>query len=290
MEGRAKKLPKILVCSPFNNEDHSIPYFIEALEKLDYPKELMDLVWIENDSVDETWKLLNKYYEKIKNDNKYNSIKLIKKSFGLENLGKITQEDFGKGQHLFGKNYMRNYMKDSRMRGQRLVDIYHLFFEFLRDEHEFILFFMADCIPQENAIKRFLEVFEKFKDAGWVGGVIHGRTPIQDKLCPLFFSRKNYKNVKLNLFRYGVDEEIILKQAKGEIVFDVPYTAHFFLIKSSIVKNGARFSVYGIEIVQSFVEHLWKMGYKVYCASDIYIKHVSLDGKIYRDGLRGRKK
>jgi hypothetical protein len=34
---------------------------------------------------------------------------------------------------------------------------------------------------------------------------------------------------------------------------------------------------------------MWKMGLKVYCASDIYLQHISLDGKIYRRNILEEK-
>lgn len=48
----------ILIVTPFRNEDYSIPHYLRALKEIDYPKDLIDLYWLENDSSDKTLSML----------------------------------------------------------------------------------------------------------------------------------------------------------------------------------------------------------------------------------------
>ena len=48
----------ILILTPFRNESHSIPHYMKALRALDYPPELIEVYWLENDSSDITLRML----------------------------------------------------------------------------------------------------------------------------------------------------------------------------------------------------------------------------------------
>jgi hypothetical protein len=62
-------------------------------------------------------------------------------------------------------------------------------------------------------------------------------------------------------------------------------TGHAWMVKPEIYWHGGKMELDDCEIVYPFIKKLWGMGLKVYCASDIYLKHISLDGKIYRNNL-----
>lgn len=277
----------ILVCTPFNNEEQSIDQFVAGMLAIDYPKDLMDIIWIENDSVDRTWEKLQKWYKKLKS--LYHSFQLIQQDYGLKRLGKATISDFIDAQA--GKNKLST-MADRMQRGERLRDIYHFFFEQTDQErHKFILFLFADVVVPSNIITRYIEVFKTHKDAGWVGGVHHKRFPYHIRRNPRIhesiagIAGPLIKSTSYPYIVYTTDEDILKKQTDGEIIFECAMTGHAWMVKPEIYWDGGKMALDDCEIVYPFIKKLWGMGLKVYCASDIYLKHISLDGKIYRHNL-----
>lgn len=285
--------PKILVCSPFNNEDQSIPSYIESLKALHYPKDKLDIIWIENDSVDNTKELLQKYYKKLTAEGYHITYRSI--SFGLEKMGKFSVKDFATGNNVqYGKNYCHS-KADSVARANRLIKVYNTFFDEYLTDHEYVLFFMADCIPDKEALLDLLRVYCIKADAGWVGGIIHHRYPIEYKVTPWLFKdksevqhsyREQFKGAGGDTISYRpTEDELILMLRNKEFIFNCVYTAHFWLIKSSIIKTGIRFKYCDFEVVMGFIDDMWKQGFKVYCDGRVFLKHVSLNGKIYREKL-----
>jgi GT2 family glycosyltransferase len=272
----------ILICSPFNNEDHSIDQYVESLLALDYPKELIDLVWIENDSNDTTWEKLQKHYEEIKVKYNYHSFELYQKHYGLERFGKLTQAQANQ-RYTSGKNNLEN-MGEAIMRAQRLCDVYHFLFSHLTKEHDYFMVFMSDALPPSNVILRYLEVFDLKKDAGWVGGVHHQRYPRHGKLAAPLFLGAEKGNRGGSGVKYISDKELS-DMAKNDPIIECLITGHVFMIKPKVIFDGARMSVQGYDIVVPFTDKIREMGLKVYCATDIYLRHISLDGKIYRNSL-----
>ena len=65
-------MKSILIVTPFRNEEHSVPHYLKSLKALDYPHELVDVYWLENDSSDNTLALL----QAAKDDFNFNSLTL----------------------------------------------------------------------------------------------------------------------------------------------------------------------------------------------------------------------
>lgn len=286
------RLVPLLITSPFNNESHAIPQYFESLINLDYPKELIDLVWLENDSNDESWELLQKYAQIIRQNYKYHSFKVIRRNYGLKELGKVKPEDFGKPEHnvYSGKNYAGT-IDLAIKRAERLCQIYDYFFSLLDEHyHRFWVMFMADAPAPPNTLKRYLEVMHDYPDCGWVGAVHHKRFPthirksmneppsIAGLAAPIALERNDG-------YRYMTDAEILKLQKEGHVVFECGMTGHVFMVRTDIIFSGARMDISNYEIIEPFLRKMRRMGYKMYCASDIYLQHISLDGKIYRHDL-----
>jgi hypothetical protein len=277
----------ILICTPFNNEDQSIDMYIQSLLAIDYPKEFIDLVWVENDSVDKTWVMLQKY-AKIIEKKGYRSFTLVQQDYGLKKFGKSTMRDFR--DNAAGKNKVTEFSGRVE-RGKRLCKIYHYFFEQLKPDDEYIMFLFADVVVPMQIIKRYLEIFRDYRDAGWVGGVHHKRFPLHMR------SRPEVSIVQAGVagplrriaeppyVAYVSDKWILEKQMRGEVVFEVAMVGHAWMMLPRIFAEGGRTGINTVEIIMPLIEKTWEMGLKVYCASDIYLQHISLDGKIYRRNL-----
>jgi hypothetical protein len=179
-------------------------------------------------------------------------------------------------------------------------------------KHDFVLFYLADAIAQPDALIRFIDVMEKHSDAGWVGGVMHRRFPLHREnlqgRCGLhspflkFYDEKelpsdwmttarswiiNGKSVGYPYQVRGITEkEILDRQKRGEGIFnDCCCLGHVWLIRRDVILKGVRFRNGRIEAGLSSERDLDAIGYKIYCDSYVYIKHISVDGKIWRDSL-----
>lgn len=297
-----KEKIRILICTPFCNEEHSIPKYVKSLLGLDYSKDLIDLLWVENNSEDNTWKLLQKYASKVKNAG-YASFRLIQKS---SDMGIMPKEPVG--IYTSGKIHLSyGYLKRS---ANHLLNLYNFFLDEIRKEHDFIMYYFADVVTPSNTIKRFLSVMKTYKDCGWVGGIIHRRMPRHFRFPtqdPLTFGLegptiKVYSNSKLpsgfrkewihkyKEYPYGIrgstEEEILERQKNNDGIFnDVCCTGHVLLIRGTLVRQGIRFKKAIVESAVQFERDMDVLGYKIYCDSYIYLKHISVDGKIYRHDL-----
>lgn len=217
------------------------------------------MVWLESDSVDQTWPLLQKRHKEIVSTQPYRSFRLIQKSYGLK----------------FPKNPPGSYYRDVRpgMRGdnklwrkqaENLIAVHHFFFSLLKDQDYFMLY-LADAVSPPNAIRKYLEVFNRKRDAAWVGGIHHRRYPRHKNMgCPRYFNGK-----------------VIPETEIPKTVFECGFTCHVFLIKSDVLKRGARLSFNWTECYIPFSNAIRQMGYKIYCDPSVYLKHVSTDGKIW---------
>lgn len=307
--------PRILVCTPFCNEEHSIPLYVDGLLKLDYPKELIDLVWIENCSSDNTWECLKKAREEIVQNHSYNSFTLYQKpSQYYDKIEKQVLADYLKSG-MGGKVSPNNPKQTLQYRPSHQIGIWNDMLDSMIDHQDFVLFIFADVVVQENTITKFLEDFKTYPDAGWFGLVMHRRferhkrkadqnpahfglnsptimTCDADYINVIFLGGKPewIINSSPKLYPYRIrgitEEEVLALQAAGHGIFQVCCTGHVFMIPRKIIKDGFRFRLASIESGIGAEIDLGIMGYKMYCDSFIYAKHISVDGKIYRTGLK----
>lgn len=290
---------RILVCCPFNNEAHSMKLFMKSLVKIDYPRELIDLVLFENNSTDATWERLVRHHRRLKKLN-WHSVTLYRKTDG-ELFPKLKHRDFakpllvrkrGKKAQLMPPIYSGKHLvwgKQVFARAKNVRNMYYFLFNLLKPEHDFFMMMMTDMMYPPNILKRYVEVMEKFSDAGWVGGCHHRRFPTHTIIAaPYIFAKHPIKRTLKYISVYqNVREptplEIIMARRKSGLIFEVFMTGHGFMLRPEIVKRYGQNidTVSQIEIVTPIITSMWKAGYKVYCASDIYQKHISLDGKVY---------
>lgn len=327
---------RILIGSLFCNEDHSIDQYVSSLLELDYPKELIDVVWVENNSSDNTKSILQHYYYKLLKEYNYHSIKFYSK---IAPFGPLPKEHFG--MERSGKVAETKISWEER--GKYHLMLHNFLFDKMTDEHDFILFWFADAIPEKpDFLKRLIRDMEIYSDAGWFGGVQYERFP-RHRRChcgdvldrhdsPWYYGleapylkftdlsdlvntpankqynlkqTKNgtngwnipygyphywYLNMKKNGYSFFIriieEEEILARQKAGRGVFcDICSTPHIFLIPRIVVKNGLRWRIHDGETSIAIEIDLAKMGYKMYCDSYVFFRHISVDGKIWRDHL-----
>jgi len=236
--------PKILIVTPFRNEDHSVSQYLEALKAVDYPKKLIDLYWLENDSSDKTLSML----KAAKGGMPFNSTTLE----SVKIIGSLQ------------KNKPGDYFKDigfGHRRGKVWVIIWNKYFIPLarKVKHKYILFWYADALAPPNVITEYLKVFDKYP-AGWVGGKMRRRFP-------------RHKHV-LSPWPSG----FALSKSKEPLVCRL--TGHVFMIpRESLSKCECNYNPK--EVHYAIINGLKAQGLKVYYQPTVYIPHVSMDGKIH---------
>jgi len=240
-------LPRILIITPFRNEEHSIPHYLGAMHNLDYPPELIDVYWLENDSSDNTLTLLREAEQ----DYNFNSLTLDPVMI----LGPVEKKPSGE------------YWKDipsGRLRVQPWLTIWNdCFLPFIvKSKADYVMPWYADALAPPDVITEFLKVFGSYSDAGWVGGALYRRHPRQGELdaprpCELAYSKKAVR---------------------------VDYTAHIWMMPR-IPLTKCVFGYVAAEMHLSLIADLAKQGLHVYYQPSVFIKHVSTDGKIYDHSL-----
>ena len=251
-------MKSILIVTPFRNEEHSIPQYLESLCAVDYPHELIDVYWLENDSSDNTLKML----KDAKPEMPFNST--ILESINI--LGSLKKRPPG------------DYYKDRR-RGPKTWPVIwnNHFLPLIRESGaDYVLVWYADAVAPHNVITEYLKVFSKFGDAGWVGGSMH--------------RRKGYSRLRRGNAVMPLVFPLPLDQANSKKIVRVSYTGHCWMCpRPSLAKT--RFYIHrGRDMHLSLIKGLSEQGLNVYYQPTIYLKHISTDGKIYRHSLKeGRK-
>lgn len=296
IEANAKK---ILIATPFCNEAHSIDQFMVSLKEIAYPKSQIDLLWIENNSSDDTWEMLNKYYEEFKSLG-YSSHRLQQKT--STKYGKIIKQvgdEYGK-TGLGGKIGQDNPHEVMKQRPAHQISIWNDMLNAMTDEHEYILFWFADTVCPTNLINKYKVDFNEHPDAGWLGGVMHKRSPRHKRVegqhtmhyglaSPYVkvYERQPDERfvVRSSSYPYGVramtEDEILHLRKENITIVEACCTGHVFMISRKVVKEGFKFELAPLETGLQCERFLNSLGLKMYADLTIYIQHISVDGKIY---------
>jgi hypothetical protein len=322
---------KILLFTPFCNESHSLTKYINSLLKIDYPKKLIDIFWVENSSEDNTWELLQEKKQEI--EHLYRSFTLIKVNGGFTLPKVLLADTCGTG----GKVASGTSEQIKKTRVNLQISIWNYAMSFF-DDQDYMLFYFADVVVQPSIIKKYIEDLENHSDCGWVGGVMHKRFPhhvvapdgstLYDGLsCPFFelqdddpipkyhkrlggyryqymirdyfaqydkisgFFDKYCARFPRNVFpyRYGyyvpMEQEIIDLQNIGDGVHECVTTFHVWMLRSEIIRLGLKFYVAPHDSTFAFEHDMHKYRYKMYVDTNVYLKHISVDGNIYRTGV-----
>lgn len=248
--------PKILLITPFRNEAHSLPHYLTALYHLEYPPELIDTYWLENDSTDNTLEMLR---------SALNQMPFRKTVLQYINL-------IGGAKKRAPGEYCKDMEYTVSLRSAPWMQIWNDYFlpRIRKSKTDYVLMWYADSIPPANVVTEYLEVFKEKHDAGWVGGGIYRRRPREKELrCP-----------------------IPTDKAYSDKVEEVTYISHCWMMPR---EAAAKLSMWDIvpqimcgpirDIHMSLIEGLKKQELRVYYQPSVFLQHVSTDGIIYTKSL-----
>jgi len=239
------KLPTVLIMTPFRNEDHSVSHYVKGLRNLDYPHELIEIFWLENDSTDNTLQLLRDALPTIPFKTTLDSVLI---------LGGVKKEPRG------------GYWKDLRYGSPRVDAWLHIwnkmFFPMIREKtQDYVLMWYADAVAPPNVIHEYLKVFDEYP-AGWVGGSLSRREP------------------RLPTIPSPVESPWPTEIVNTENITRCRLTGHVWLMPRDAAMD-CELRINPPEIHLSIIECLEKKGLYVYYQPSVYLKHVSTDGSIH---------
>ena len=237
---------RILIISVFRNEAHAIPYYLDSLRAISYPHNLIDVVWFENDSSDESYQLLlcGKMYLQ-----DFWSLQLTH----IDILGRVD------------KNKKLSYAKDVPYGTKRIkpwLCLWNQYFitTILKSECEYVLIWFGDCVPPPDVIQEYLKVYEQYPDCCWVGGEMWRRHPRENEcISPWLYGNR-------------VPKEIT----------KVPFASSHCWLGRREYFEGVEFRYHKADMHLSLIEQFAAKGLYVYFQPSVKLKHVSTDGKIYR--------
>jgi len=251
----------ILIVTPFRNEEASIRLYLDGLHDLTYPRDRVKCVWIENDSTDATYELLRRAL--IEGESPYWT-KLYRTSI----IGPQPKRPPGE------------YYKDVPYGDLRVKPWIVLWNEWfiplaLKSEANYMVLYMADCVPPPTVFEEYLQVFRDHPEAGWVGGAMHSRYPQHNRLYSPWLLGRDPPSL-------------------GSPPFDLPRevcevnmaSPHCAMIPVEALRDRVAASTsFTWDIHSSVINCLKAKGYKVFYTPKVYLQHVSSDGKIYRTGI-----
>lgn len=239
---------RVLIISPFRNEEHSIPYYMESIKNLTYPHELIDIQIFENDSSDDTYnQLFSKVHQYQLESFNYWSVK------HLDIMGKVE------------KSKTFSYVKDVPYGKDRIKAWLILWNEYfiptiLKSECDYVLIWFADCVAPPNVIEEYFKVYEQYPDCGWVGGKMWRRHPREGE-C-------------ISPWQYG-------NRIPKEIT-KVPFAASHCWLSKKEYFDDIEFRYHKADMHFSIIEQFKARGLYVYFQPSVNLGHVSNDGKIYK--------
>ncbi|MDD5061358.1 MAG: hypothetical protein PHN44_03640 [Candidatus Marinimicrobia bacterium] len=237
--------PKILIISVFRNEAHAIPHYLKSLESISYPHDLLDVIWLENDSSDTTYYLLRAGMEKLKTL----KIQLIQTTI-LGSVAKNTEFSYTK-DIPYGKERIKPWL---------CLWNEHFIPEISKSKCEYVLIWFGDCVAPPNVIQEYLKVYERYPDCGWVGGEMWRRHPRENE-C-------------ISPWLYG-------NRVPTEIT-KVPFAASHCWLGKRQYFEGVEFQYHKADMHLSLIEQFAAKGLSVYFQPSVKLRHVSTDGKIWK--------
>ena len=251
-------MTRILIITPFRNEDHSIPLYLESICVLDYPSKDIAVYWLENDSTDNTLKMLEEAKPKLP----FRAVRLD----SVKILGPVKKLKSGShGKDIgYGEHRVKSW----------LVIWNEYFLPMIRKSNaDYVLMWYADSVVEPNIIKKYLKVFADFKDAGWVSGAIYFRYPKHMHLAaPIPLDTKTNK------------PRLPCPPGSTKPV-KVKYSGHVWMCPREPL-GKCTFARIGRDMHMSLILGLKKQGLYNYYDPTVFIKHVATDGKIYTHKLR----
>ena len=241
--------PTITISAPIRNREKYLPYYLKHIYEIDYPKNKIGILWVLNNSIDNSENLLNDFKNKYKNEYNYISIKKYDKS----NL----PED--KRSKYIRETFIYSHLADLRN------------FIFSKANSDFLLSIDSDILVPENII---IKLLSHNKDI--CSSLIYNGFDFNPKAPYLFTNAMvKYKNGYKHLSKIHIR---MLEKNNESLLQKVDLTGAVILISKKVYKNkNIKYGYHKTGEDAYFCECAIKEGYELYVDLNTYSIHLMND-------------
>jgi len=231
--------PKVLICAPVRNREYIIKEYLQGILELDYPRCLISIYWIVNDSSDSTLQILNEFRDN--NISNYKDIKIDTINFGAPEDARTS---IRRKATFYTLATLRN----------KLLEY------FLTTDNEYLFSIDSDIIVKPNILRQLLS---------------DNKDVISAYVCNEI--RKGKRGNALTVFETEIQDEQGNK-IKGSShidastmpeMFKCDLTGACYLIKRAVIESGVRYA-YGLAGEDMpFCLDVKKNGFEMFCRKSI---------------------
>lgn len=252
-------LPTISIVFPCRNRQEYLPVFLEHILAVDYPKKLISILAIVNDSSDDSEKILHKF--KIENENAYNQIYIKRYDLGTptydSNRYAVIKPKYIQSNGItkvLPQNDTHKVYKNLAKHRNSLMSKANSDYVFSIDTD---IFFKPDIL--KKLLSHDKDYVSGFICNGYIVEKLNGKRAY-DYSNAMYFDSHNNKHI-----HYSFD------QTKGLV--ECSNTGAIFLISKKAYKSGAMFEGHALGEDFPFCQGLIRRGFKLYSDTDIKCSH-----------------
>ena len=160
MQFRSNRKPRILYAQSIRNAGHCIDRWLNSVETLDYPKDKIGLIFIDQFSSDDSSNRLSEWLDEHKGEYRFS-----KTVFFNPKTTSQYWEDGIKDKNRY--NQIAHAWNSIKVTNKIVAPITKDF-DYIFDSH-------ADIILPQNILNKFVSTFERFTEASYVAGLVHHR-------------------------------------------------------------------------------------------------------------------
>lgn len=244
--------PTVTIGCPVRTREKHLPHYLNCILNLDYPLKLIDLLFLENNSTDNSYQILEKFF--YEHQDKFNSV----------NIYQVNIRDFD----------------DDRMAETREKLVYvalamlrNLWINNIKTEYAFSV--DCDIMFQPDTLKRLLS---------------HNLDFVSALICNGHFVHEHIPNfnpyLNLNAHKYNAQGHLQSIPVDSEGVIEVDYTGAIALMSKKVCESGYfYYSTFGEDL--PFCKSLQDKGIKLYCDTSTRATHC-MNERLLAEYLEGK--
>lgn len=253
---------KILIACPISNREWVLDYYLNNIYKIEYPKNLISLYFIVNNSSDRSSDILKEFKSKYKSE--YNNIKIdicnSKKNFKDDRSAKTRNE------------FTYNWLSELRNKITR---------ECVKRDHDYLFSCDSDILVPSNILKKLLSHKKDFVASLIYNGYLYTPKGAEEDYDPIKNAYK-FPNI-LRGSAYSGYKHLVNSNVKNPNLVDyenslteVDFSGAVFLASKEICGAG-KYCWHQQGEDEPFCRSSKMKGFKLYCDLSCYSQHMMND-------------
>ena len=231
-----EKLPTVTIGCPIRNREKYLPYYLKAIQELNYPSENISLIFVLNDSIDNTKQIL--YQFKDENSHKYSRIK-------IDNYDLNTPKDSR-------DSYTRNNFTYNSLAKLRNYLLYNI-------KTDYFLSCDSDIMMKPDTLTKLMSHQQDYV----AGLIINGYE---------FDPADPYKYT--NILRNSPKGYLHVQNIPDNELIEVDFTGAIMLLSRKAYKSGAQFAPHKLGEDLPFCQGINQHGMNIYCDTSARCTHL----------------